>query len=908
MQGTRLKEKVNIFISSNCGGRYTLVREALRLLLLETGMCEVYMFEEEGATTSDVVSSYMRRLERSDIIVFLIDNKDGIGEGTMKEVKRGRELKKKSLFLFCDENEKEATELQKEIIGMPNGEKFKVISQFAKFPEIAYESVINDIIDTYLSYCNAKVARIEAETDSANPVENTVGDIRTILNKDAFKGCNYTKWLLNSEVIIGRDYPKKIDTFDRLCGELLEVILGNKAVEDIDFDGIKKYVKDMHEPGNLQKAIIYRLDAMESYWNCEINKAISYLVKALNIALGTKKIPRWFINDIAIDLRNMNVIINQERNVIEYSPQGQDVINESDEPVFFPVVDRFSSNFYENVAKGMLENAIESPFTIRFGGVDYILDQIVDIYVAALLYGSIVHTSMIREKTVSYLQGLCLQYRDHKILVTTIKLLLIVGDEKKLSKFIEAYGICTDNVTSEDVSDWIEAVSRIKIKYRRINSLCLLFGFWGSYFSDKQFEDMATNLKSEILTWADEQYAGDLISKVYLSALERNQYRISQSDVLEVAYCFKEKKLRRWYDNIFGLLSRIRLDKIGTTEINRYMSWLIGCINDDEIRKQCHKLPAAVQNVRLQREDVSLLDEVVKEKYEHFYNKEYSLNVFEHDLEETNIHIDRLIECIESQNETQGKGGCYSEYVTNPYRTIENILTMGKVKVRVNEIEKILRAAIGTLMAERQTLSSKMDAWKLITIIFMRYPNAKCVKVANEDINQNIDVFLQGKDVLLVAGYNESSLQIAFQFWKMFTNQNCELEVIEAFSNIAKNDDAKIITILGYLYSLLTECEKLGLSIKNSKYMLQSLLEFSRNENSEVRFYAYISLIKLININEECEKLILKRLSEAMDNEVYKNKVAIVSRVSNKKGKQIEYIISKGKVDNHFWVRNVANR
>ena len=38
MQGTRLKEKVNIFISSNCGGRYTLVREALRLLLLETGM------------------------------------------------------------------------------------------------------------------------------------------------------------------------------------------------------------------------------------------------------------------------------------------------------------------------------------------------------------------------------------------------------------------------------------------------------------------------------------------------------------------------------------------------------------------------------------------------------------------------------------------------------------------------------------------------------------------------------------------------------------------------------------------------------------------------------------------------------------------------------------------------------
>ena len=35
MQGIRIKEKVKVFISSNCGGRYTVVREALRLLLLD---------------------------------------------------------------------------------------------------------------------------------------------------------------------------------------------------------------------------------------------------------------------------------------------------------------------------------------------------------------------------------------------------------------------------------------------------------------------------------------------------------------------------------------------------------------------------------------------------------------------------------------------------------------------------------------------------------------------------------------------------------------------------------------------------------------------------------------------------------------------------------------------------------
>ena len=153
MQSTRFKEKIKVFISSNCGERYACVREALRLLLMESGICEVYMFEEEGATTSDVISSYMRRLERSNVIVFLIDNEDGINQGTMKEIRRAQELKKKSIYLFCNEKVKEPTEIQKELVNIPNGQKFKMIPQFGKFPEAAYESVINDVIDTYLSYC-----------------------------------------------------------------------------------------------------------------------------------------------------------------------------------------------------------------------------------------------------------------------------------------------------------------------------------------------------------------------------------------------------------------------------------------------------------------------------------------------------------------------------------------------------------------------------------------------------------------------------------------------------------------------------------------------------------------------------------------------------------------------------------
>ena len=187
----------------------------------------------------------------------------------------------------------------------------------------------------------------------------------------------------------------------------------------------------------------------------------------------------------------------------------------------------------------------------------------------------------------------------------------------------------------------------------------------------------------------------------------------------------------------------------------------------------------------MQRADASILDEAVQKNFEDFYQDEYSLNVFEHDLQTTNLHIDRLIKDIEGENKIREKSGCYIENTINPYNTITNMLILGKIKVSVKEAKKILNATLETLTMERQTLERKMDAWKLITIISMMYPNANFVKEATVEIYKNLEIFLQGKSIFLTNGYSESSLRVAFEFWKIFTNQNDELGVIETFANIA---------------------------------------------------------------------------------------------------------------------------
>ena len=130
-------------------------------------------------------------------------------------------------------------------------------------------------------------------------------------------------------------------------------------------------------------------------------------------------------------------------------------------------------------------------------------------------------------------------------------------------------------------------------------------------------------------------------------------------------------------------------------------------------------------------------------------------------------------------------------------------------------------------------------------------------------------------------GYKDSTLQIANKLLSLFYNKEDELRVIETFSEIVTKEPAEIITVLNMLCRCFEVAEKYNILVNHIKYILQSLLEFSR---------------------------ILSRLSEAMDNEIYKNKVAILSRLIKKHDKKIDYIFAKGKADNHFLVRDVSSR
>ncbi len=74
MSYSGIEHKLRVFISSKCGGKYTIARKSLQKLLEVTGLVETYVFENEPASSEDTQSAYLEYVDGSNLCIFLIDN------------------------------------------------------------------------------------------------------------------------------------------------------------------------------------------------------------------------------------------------------------------------------------------------------------------------------------------------------------------------------------------------------------------------------------------------------------------------------------------------------------------------------------------------------------------------------------------------------------------------------------------------------------------------------------------------------------------------------------------------------------------------------------------------------------------------------------------------------------------
>ena len=355
------KEKVSVFISSRCDSaedkkngtvKYGVMRKSLKLMLEETGICDVYAFEESHATTVDVVHSYMDKLDDADLIIIIIDNKDGVSNATLKEISRAKAHNKKCIYIFCNEREKETTDVQKDLLSSLKNPRFYEVGDFTDIAKYAYEAVISDIIGIFNSYCRGRVEYREEDEEKIseeNSIELEVaGD--TDLTKDFIAGFTYTKYVAKKASNLAFGEAKEATLQDRNCASLLGMILGEPDTLKADFDSIKNDIKAYHR-GNMQKIVMARYEAVELYFCGKLSECVDKLSECVELCKGYKNIPKWLYNDVALDLRNLQIDLDKEKDIYNFNTSGQELLNQDKEPLYYPVIDRIVSEHNENIYK-----------------------------------------------------------------------------------------------------------------------------------------------------------------------------------------------------------------------------------------------------------------------------------------------------------------------------------------------------------------------------------------------------------------------------------------------------------------------------------------------------------------------------------------------------------------------------
>lgn len=98
--GFGIEHKLRVFISSKCGGKYTIARKSLQKLLEVTGLVETYVFETDPASSEDTQSAYLEYVDGSNLCVFLVDNEDGVPPAVLSEEKRAKGKHLRLLYFF----------------------------------------------------------------------------------------------------------------------------------------------------------------------------------------------------------------------------------------------------------------------------------------------------------------------------------------------------------------------------------------------------------------------------------------------------------------------------------------------------------------------------------------------------------------------------------------------------------------------------------------------------------------------------------------------------------------------------------------------------------------------------------------------------------------------------------------
>ena len=304
------------------------------------------------------------------------------------------------------------------------------------------------------------------------------------------------------------------------------------------------------------------------------------------------------------------------------------------------------------------------------------------------------------------------------------------------------------------------------------------------------------------------------------------------------------------------------------------------------------------------------LESAISEHMPSFYEDTFTLEMSAQRGEDPSTYITAYIDEARVRNTTQGKNGAYTGYGHESFDVIYNIIALNKLKQDTVALDDIVSAIIETLATESQTVKTKMSALKLLQLIYTQNRDSEIWGDVIRQLVERKSVFSSGYEMGMFDKETNTILSFQYElFLCILEPSKCEIVLEELFS-LTSDDTYTILYYLRVINDFLETAKAVTLDNELLSAFLFFSMQMSTNRERDIKYYASRCLIELTSY-EPARRLALMHLSRIMENGSMNEKIAIITRVSKIKSEDNSYktqILNKGKVDNNYLVRYVAER
>ena len=656
------RKRIDVFISSAQSQEKDIDwgknRKAIRDVLRKCPYLNPFIIEDAPSEFPST-QKFTSEVKNADIIVMMV--KSELRKGTHREFFTAQKYSKPVLLYFIKDEAPESDVIEfKAKVEEEDYCTYRNVETFDEILDRVGDDVITNVIYHY-QYIHDKdesegeeVRKVTANDDSLGklgvPTKSAINlfsssypyildyfgithSLETQDNQSEFHdlGLNILKWLLTGKEI-------------RCDNKILELIK-----KQGELYGDTEWLND-------------RWDAIRFELEGDPEKALQAEKEALRLARKAN-LPKWIIDDILIDCRNIDIELFHQKKEHAYNDEFQQEITGSNTIIYLPVLDRYYSNIYREIEKEEIKYTLASPNTFFYGtNIGSVINDVENYMFSAVLYGSYTHMMMTRQILARVLYKYYEFTEDPSLLLSCIKLLVIHGDVKQFTRTVRRRW---DDAYEEIVAnaDEIWSLTDFAVPIRKAHIKEAVIAELGMYLSDLKFCEAQSFL---------EEFAFEIscsTSEEFFDCINRNILRLDDKKVVQMLIGIINDERFLLGGKLSYIIMQLKIRELDTKSQTYFR---------DVMKK---KIPLIVKNggspqliAHLEKENpdvFSVLSTIPENGLEGIERTFYYLNMGKEEWDEA---LKYEIKTARTQFQANEETGAYIEFAEQPYTTIKKII------------------------------------------------------------------------------------------------------------------------------------------------------------------------------------------------------------------------------------------